>query len=404
MVSNSHKAKTRRRGWGSVRRLPSGRWQARYWDSARGRSLTAPTTFENKASADRWLAQKRTDLDRGVAVDDREALKPLRDWWPAYRRSIETRGLRPSTILLYEQAWRRIDSVLGTVPVSRIVPSRIDDWIADLCESGLSAMKIRETVGVLRRVLDLAVGDGAISRNPCTGRRLALPRIPRTERHFLSAAEIEELVACFARPTDRVLVQLLAYGGLRIGEALALRRRDLDLVRGFVHVCRSVSATNGVTETKTGHSRPVPLAGLLLKELRQMLESSLGGPDSPLFPSRNGRERAYRNFRRDTWDPAMVRYQVSRTDRGMEPLKLTPHDLRSACASLLVDLGHQLPAVQQHLGHADVTTTLRVYTRVNPDRGSDIARSIDELIQAYRQTPSPGDRFGPGSPRKEGTA
>lgn len=382
MVSNSKApAKARRRGWGSVRRLPSGRWQARYWDSAQGVSISAPSTFENKASADRWLAQKRTDLDRGVAIDDRAALRPLREWWPAYRQTMHVRSLRRSTVLLYEQAWRRIDAELGGIAVSRLTPSRIEQWIAGLVSVGLSATKVRESLGVLRRVLDLAVGDGALSRNPCTERRLALPRVQPKEHHMLTADEVARLLACFSRYADRVLGEVLVYGGLRIGEALALRRRDVRADRGRLEVHLSVSGPNGVTGTKTGRSRSIALPASVMTNLQKLMATSLAGPDTPVFAARNGRERMYRNFRRDSWDPAVAAYNDDRHSRGLDPVDLKPHDLRSICASLLVDAGASVKDVQEHLGHADVTTTLRIYTRVNPDKANDIAQRLDAMVR-----------------------
>lgn len=377
----SSKGRPGRRSWGSVRRLPSGRWQARYWDSGQGQSIAAPQTFESKTSADAWLSQKRTDLSRGLAVDDRAALRPVRDWWPAYRQTLDVLGLRASTILLYEQAWRRIEPELGGIAVSRLAPSRIEEWIAKLVASGLSATKVREAVGVLRRVLDLAVSDGALTRNPCSERRLALPRTVAKERVMLPAEEVARLLACVPMLRDRALFKVLVYGGLRIGEVLALRRRDVDLERGRLEVSLSVSTVNGTTGTKTGRSRSIVLPASVTADLRDLMATTIASPDHPVFASRSGRERMYRNFRRDTWDPVIAAYNADREARGLEPLALRPHDLRSICASLLVDAGASVKDVQEHLGHADVTTTLRIYARVNPDKATDIARRLDAMVQ-----------------------
>ena len=151
-----------RRGWGSVRKFPSGRWQARYLDPETRRMVPAPQTFSSKTAADRWLAKKRTELDAGTAVDDRTGKRPLRDWWPDYWQNIQSNKAR--TLANYRASWtKRIEPRFGDMPVMRIKPRLIDAWIADMIAEGVSAAKAGETVGVLKRVLDLAVRDRAMS-------------------------------------------------------------------------------------------------------------------------------------------------------------------------------------------------------------------------------------------------
>lgn len=237
-----------RRSWGSVRALGSGRFQARYPDADTGRLLPAPGTFATRGDADRWLAARRTDLARRVDLDDRAATRPLCDWWPGYLRTAQS-TLKSSTLSNYEQAWRlRVEPGLGSVPVGRLRASHIEDWIADMVAAGVSSSKIIESYGVLKRVLDRAVRDRAISTNPCSLRAGPLPRRPRKDRPVLSPAEVEELATAMRRDDDRVLVRLLAYGGLRIGEALALRRRDVDVAGGRLTVRESVSEIGGRLE------------------------------------------------------------------------------------------------------------------------------------------------------------
>jgi hypothetical protein len=154
-----------RRQWGSVRSLASGRYQARYFDPDTRRMVPAPQTFATKGGADRWLGAKRTELDAGTAVDDKAGNRPLRVWWPGYWRSTQSR--KPHTRLGYEIAWRlRIEPRFASMPVRRIKPSHVDDWVADMIEQGVSVSKITESLGVLKRVLDRAVRDRVIATNP----------------------------------------------------------------------------------------------------------------------------------------------------------------------------------------------------------------------------------------------
>lgn len=361
-----------RRQWGAVRELASGRFQARYRDHDTGKMVPAPDTFPSRKAADRWLAKKRTDLDAGTSVDDRAGTAPLRDWWLGYERSIQHRKAR--TKACYRAAWRlRIEPAFGSVPVRRIKPNQIDDWIAAMVERGVSSSKVIESVGVLKRVLDRVVRDRAIPSNPAAERSVTLPKRPEMERPVLSPVEVEKLAAAMRWDRDRLLVRLLAYGGLRVGEALALRWSDVDLEHGTVTIRHSVEDTTGtviVGPTKTYAVRPVTLPKALVTQMAGLVPLSGASVAALVFPNRRGEHLRYRNWRRDQWDPAVLK-------SGVVAL---PHDLRATCASLLIDAGASAKDVQAHLGHRDITTTLSLYARVRPGRSEDLAARLDALI------------------------
>jgi integrase len=359
-----------RRPWGSVRSLESGRYQARYLDPDTLRMTPAPQTFATKRGADRWLAAKRTDLDTGTSVDDKAGNRPLREWWPGYWRSTQSR--KPQTRAGYETAWRlRIEPRFGSMPVRRIKPSHVDDWVADMIEQGLSVSKITESLGVLKRVLDRVARDWVIATNPCSLRAASLPKRSQMERPVLSPAEVEKLAQAMSKESDRVLVRLLAFGGLRINECFALQWSDVDLERKMLTVRRSVGDVNGrliVGPTKTYATRTITLPEALAAQLHALRNSQ---PRVALvFPSRRGGYRRYGNWRRDAWNPACETSGVG----------ARPHDLRATCASLLIDAGASPKDVQAHLGHESVETTMRWYARVRPGRSEDLAARLNTLI------------------------
>jgi integrase len=277
--------------FGSLRKLPSGRWQARYTDHSTGRMISAPDTFRTKSDASAWLAARRADIDRGLITNDVAARLPLSAYWDDYLPSIEVR-LRPSSVRDYSYSWSKwIEPRFGAVPVSKILPRDIDRWMADMQAKGMSAQKVRSAFGVLSRLLDRAVRDGAIPVNPASRRSDPLPRVRRVDRPVLTVAQVEDLVTHFEHEDDRVMVRLLAYGGLRIGEALALQRQDVDLKRGLLHVQRSVSDAGGVVrvnDTKTGRDRWVALPASLVAQLRELLRDRPINADALLFPNSDG--------------------------------------------------------------------------------------------------------------------
>ena len=166
-----------RRSWGGIRKLRSGRWQALWLDPDTRNKVPAPETFATKAAAGRWLDAKRTDMERGVAIDERAANQPLRDWWPGYQLSRVRISSREHGELRSRLATPR-QPVFGSVRVRNIRPSQIDAWVANMKATGVSPAKIVGAHGVLRRLLDRAVRDRVISVNPCALRETRLPRLP----------------------------------------------------------------------------------------------------------------------------------------------------------------------------------------------------------------------------------
>lgn len=361
-----------RRSWGAVRRLPSGRYQALWPNRDTHQKIPAPQTFPTRTTAVRWLEAKRTDLDRGLAIDDRAGDRPLREWWPGYLLSLS--ALKPSTVVNYETAWRlRVEPAFGDVSVGRIRPSHIEKWIAEMSAKEISAAKVGGAHGVLKRVLDRAVRDRAIAMNPAVLRRGALPRKTHHEHPVLTPAQVERIATAMKRDDDKTIVRLLAYGGLRIGEALALRRDSLDPVGKTLTIRESTGEVHGtlvVGPTKTYAVRTITLPTSLSAELVLRLENRPVAPDTVIFANKRGSHRRYRIWMRDSWAKAITKAKI----------EATPSDLRSTCVSLLIDAGASVKDVQQYLGHSSVVTTMTIYAKIGPGRTVDLAAKLDALI------------------------
>jgi integrase len=144
----------------------------------------------------------------------------------------------------------------------------------------------------------------------------SLPKRPQTERPVLSPAEVEALACAMTHERDRVLVRLLAYGGLRVGEALALRWSDVDLPRGMLTVRQSVEDSTGpltIGPTKTYATRTITLPTALVADLARLETDGL------VFANRAGGYLRYGNWRRDCWNPALKRSGVKARTSGRTP-------------------------------------------------------------------------------------
>lgn len=244
---------------------------------------------------------------------------------------------------------KQIAGSFGRRPLVSVRPSEVQSWAADISRRQ-SAATARHSLGVLLRVFDYAVRDGAIHRNPAAGIRL--PKVQGNDPRPLTHEELWRLVDRLKAPRDRLLVLVAGYCGLRWGELAALRWLDVDLQRNTLRVARAYSeeAPRGdMSPVKDHQARTVPIPGVVSDELAKMgVEQK---PDRLVFPSANSTPLRNRNFRRDVFDDA-----VHALD-----LDITPHNLRDTAASLAIQAGASVVAVARLLGHESAATTLNHY-------------------------------------------
>lgn len=360
---------TRRRRFGSIRKLPSGRYQARY-PLTDGTMHPAPQTFATKTDADRFLAQVETDMNRGQWADPRLGSVTVAEW---SRRYLDTCvHLAPATVQSYESLRRSVLAPsFGPRAMSSITRGQIRSWVAELTGRGLSASRVRQAYVLLSAMMTAAVEDGVIVKSPCMG--VKLPRLPRRELTYLTPAQVARLAAEMRDPY-RLLVDVLAYGGLRFGEAAALRRHRCDLPNGRVIVAESASEVEGhliFGDTKSHRQRVVTLPRSVVAALSDHLDEHVAADRNALvFAAPAGGPLRYGNFLHRAWRPAVKQI-------GMEGI--TPHVLRHTSATLLIAAGASVKDVQAHLGHADGAVTLNIYSAVLDGRADDLGAKLDAL-------------------------
>lgn len=253
------------------------------------------------------------------------------------------------------------------VPLCSVGHADVAAWTATLTTtSGLSAATVTKTHRVFSLVLELAVRDGRLPRNPAD--KVKLPRAPRAEKRFLTHGQVARLAEA-AGVHDGLVIRVMAYCGLRFGEMAALRVRRIDLLRRRIEVAEAVSEVRGKAMFGTPKShvaRSVPVPRSLVDALAQHMTGK--GPDDLVFPSPAGGVLRNSNFRHRTFDPAA-------RAAGLDGL--TPHDLRHTAASLAVSAGANVKAVQRMLGHASASMTLDVYAGLFDDDLDAVADRMD---------------------------
>jgi integrase len=365
MMANS---KGRRRRFGSVRQLPSGRYQVRY-RGPDGLMRPADRTFDTETEANVWLTVTEAEMVRGEWIAPDAGRVPLGEYgarWIAQRPR-----LAPRTVALYESLLKlHITPDLGGVNLAALSPGRVRSWRAGLLDRGVGSVTVAKAYRLLRAVLNTAVDDELIRRNPC--RIKGAGRENSSERSVVAIEQVYALADAVA-PRWRALVLLAAFGGLRWGELAGLRRNRLDLDAGVVRVEVSVVDLDGVlTEgpPKWDSRRTVTLPAPIVDELRRHLAHfAEKGRTGRVFVGAKGGTLRRSNFHA-AWGAATKAADVP---------TLRFHDLRHVGNTLASNTGANLRELMARMGHASPQAAL-IYQHATAERDRAIADALGEMI------------------------
>jgi integrase len=363
----------RTRSFGTVRKLPSGRWQVRYYDQA-GIRHTAPRTFSTRGDANRYLAQVEADMLRGAWADPRLARITFGQWVERWQET--TAELRPGTRVLYGYLLRRfLLPAFATTPLGKLDPLTVRTWLAGLHQGGeVTPTTIAKAYRLLRRILNVAVEAGYLPRNPCAIKGAGIER-PGEMRHV----SIPQLIALAETVPGRyrALILVAGFGGLRWAELVGLRRRHVDLAGARLHVVEQAAEVKGriivgPPKTEAGR-RVVTLPVVAVEALAEHLDRyAMPGPDGLVFTSSAGTYMLRSNFSRWVWRPAVQRL-------GLDGLRF--HDLRHTAATLAAAAGATTKELMERIGHTSSGVALR-YQHVMADRQAALAAALDGLTRA----------------------
>lgn len=312
-------------------------------------SQTDKRGFPTKKAAEAFAATVEVDKLTGSYVDPtlgRTTIGELGPGWLARKTHLKPSSLRPLEI-----TWRvHVEPRWAKTRIMDIGLVEVEDWISELTALRSPTVVIR-AYGILAGILDDAVRAKLLYANPSRGVE-NLPRKKRKANVYLTHDEVHAMARC--APEHSVLVLTLAYAGLRWGEAIALRVRDLSIPRKRIMIERNaviVGMETVVGTPKNGKGRSVPIPDFLAQELAALCKGKKR--DDLVFPGPDGgfmqRPKAERGW-----------FDGARSRAGLE--RLTPHDLRHTAASLAVQAGANVKSLQKMLGHASAAMTLDVYT------------------------------------------
>ena len=362
-------------GWIKKRADRPSSWRAGY-RGPDGREHSK--SFERKIDAERWLRSELQKADLGIWVDPEAGKIVLEDWsaiWMSRRV-----GLTEKTRVGYQGILNsRVLPTFGVIPLRKVTRTAVAGWVSGMSNEGLSPSRVRNCFNVLAACLDAAVNEGLIGRNPARGAELPA-QAAQAEHRYLTAQQVDDLASSVPTLADRSLILTLAYGGLRWGEAVALRRGRVDVLRRRLSIAEAATEVSGrlvFGEPKTHRRRYVHLPRFVADELAQHLHSRPADPEALVWVAPKGGPLRYNPYRHRAWDPAVAH-------SGLE--ELTPHALRHTCASLMRAAGADVKEIQTQLGHRSPMITLSIYTHLFEDAFDSV---MDRLDTAHRDLVRP---------------
>jgi integrase len=357
-------------------------------DGAGKRHQKWHTVRGTKKDAERELARLITEIHAGNYVEPSRML--LREYLDRWLKDYAEQSVSPKTYERYEEIIRsHIVPALGGYELSKLRPLHIQGFYTSAVTSGrkdgkggLSAQTVLHFHRLLHRALGQAVRWQLLARNPAEA--VEPPRPQRTEMRVLDDAQIALLLKSLEGSRLHAPGLLALSTGLRRGELLGLRWRDIDLERGCLTVNCSVEQTKQSLRfkiPKTERSRrmvalPSFAVDMLRAHKREQTEARLKlGPayqnDDLIFPREDG----------SPWPPDSFSTAFAAFIRGSDLPHVRFHDLRHSHATQLLKHGVHPKIVSERLGHSKVGITLDTYSHVLPGMQEDAARKIDAALR-----------------------
>lgn len=345
--------------------------------------------FKTKREAELFAATVEVSKARGEyigATAGRIRIGELGPLWLERQKG----HMKPSGYRSYDSAWRNhVELRWAEVRIGDVRYSDVQSWVATLAVD-LSPSMIANTFSVLARILDDAVRDRLIASNPARG--VKLPRRKPRHNTYLSADQLAEL----AREAGRYesLVLTLGVGGMRWGEAAALRVSDVDFLRRRVRLHRNAVKVGGeivVGTLKSNKNRTVALPAFVIDALAAAAAGK--GRDELLWPSASGGHLGPPSSVGSWLSGAVKRCQDSADAKRAKELRerpkeqpktpafprVTAHDLRHTAASLAISAGANPKVVQRMLGHASAAMTLDVYADLFESDVDAVAENVAKM-------------------------
>lgn len=347
------------------------------WQVPRGLTTNKADKAARKA-AEEWEQLAREEYEKDVLEPERARIREiasgktdfvrftLDEWFPI---CIDNGEHRPKTVAFYSGNVKNIVEYFKGYTIQQMSATDIQKFIIYLrTEKNFAPQNVHHHYRTINMIFAFAMKQEIILKNPMD--KVDKPRLQKKKVDALSEEEAKEFFAAIDKcPLDfRCLLYLLITTGMRRGECIGLKWRDVDETRSLIRIERNVTYTKKsgivVNAPKTAASmRVIPIMQSSLNLLRQLkIQQQRENPntiieDAFIFPG----ESSIFSPR----DPDAVTRRVKRFMKSNSLPDMSPHDLRHSCATLLLSSGADIKSVQEILGHTNASTTLNFYIRTD---------------------------------------
>jgi integrase len=351
--------------------------------------VSAPSRQEVKVK----LAELKHSVMAGTYIAPKGTLAEFAQRW---LKEYAEPKLAPRTVDGYRSIFNSgIGPAMGKVLLRDLKPDRIQRYYADKLATGVSNTTVTHHAMVLHRILEFAVKWQLLARNPADA--ASPPGIRHIEMHILDEEQVVVFLNAAIDTPYFTEFHLALFTGMRRSEIMALRWQDCDLILAGISVSRSMHQLYDrqivFSGTKTAKSsRRIELSPETCQVLRLHLENEmslcarLGVPftnDRLLFCEWDGRPLSPDRVSR-AWEQLIKKLEFGH---------IRFHDARHTHASLLLKAGIHPKIVQERLGHANIQTTLNIYSHVMPGMQRRAAEAFEEMISNYSVHEGLADRI-----------
>ena len=298
-------------------------------------------------------------------------------WLPAMRGAV-----RGGSWVGYESVVRKhVRPALGPHQLQRLTRAPLRALYAQLEATGLNVKTVHNIALCVHKALADAVEEGLIARNPADGAH-SLPRDRRAPMRTWSTEQVRAFLAHIADDRLAALWRVAATTGMRRGEILGLRWRDVDFEAGALSVAQArVRGPDGLTygppKTSAGRRR-IDLGGETVAALREHRRRQ--AEERSVLPVDRDEDLVFTRADGEPLDPDGLSGTFDRLAREAGLPRIRLHDLRHTVASLMLAEGVPAKVVQERLGHSSVMVTLDIYSHVAPGMQRAAAEALERAI------------------------
>ena len=340
--------------------------------------------YNTKKEAEDGLLEIRQSIKENRMVDNNSMTAT--DFFEAWIKDHVEPNLSPGTGDKYRSATLSASASFGSTRIQKVTPHQIQRWVNSMSESELSKSSIVTYYNALKAAFNKAVGWRIIGQTPCV--EITLPRVKKKSMKTLTASEVTKLLETAKGHPIELVIQLAASCGLRRGEILGLRWRQVDMNSQVLHLSENYTESSkgvSLSELKSDSSyRSVDFSDSIKRALKHQKAKQLESlVSNSVVTLSNLTEDSLQDLHVCTWydlQPIRPGFVSSKFRKLLAESKMPQirfHDLRHTHATLLLQAGVHPKVVQERLGHSKITITLDTYSHVLPSMQKEAAQLLN---------------------------